>query len=105
MAKIKNTGTQPRGFYAEDGSHVVIQPGEEAEFNMTEADYDKCVELAASEEPPPYEISGGAGGVKPKTAKEKEAEAAKKAEADAKKAAEEAKEAEEAEAKATKKKA
>ena len=104
MAKIKNTGTQPRGFYDADGTHVVVQPGEEVEVNMTEADYDKCVELAASEEPPPYEISGGAE-AKPKTAKQKEAEAKAKAEADAKKAAEDAKEAEEEAAKAAKKKA
>jgi membrane protein involved in colicin uptake len=105
MAKIKNTGTQPRGFYDDQGNHIVVAPGEEAEFNMTEADYDKCVELAASEEPPPYEISGGAGGVKPKTAKEKAAADAKKAEADAKAAAEEAEAKAAEEAKAAKKKA
>ena len=77
-----------------DGTHVVIAPGEEAEFNMTEADYDKCVELAESEDPPLYEISGSAGGVKIKTAKEKAAAEAKKAEEAAKKAEAEAKEAE-----------
>ena len=70
MAKIKNTGTQPRGFFADDGTHVVIQPGEEAEFNMSEADFNKVKELAAAEDPPPFEISGAFGGVKLKTAKE-----------------------------------
>ena len=105
MAKIKNTGNQPRGFFADDGTHVVIQPGEEAEFNMTEADFNKVKEIAETEDPPLYEVSGSFGGVKMKTAKEKEAEAAKKAEEAAKQAAADAKEAEEAEAKAAKKKA
>lgn len=101
MAKIKNTGAQARGFYDADGNHIVIQPGEEAEFNMTEADYNKLVELAGIDETPPYEIGGGFGGVKAKTAKEKAADVARKAEEDAKKAAEET----EANEKASKKKA
>ena len=39
MAKVKNIGRAVRGFYDEQGEHVTVQPGEEKEFNMTEADY------------------------------------------------------------------
>ena len=97
MAKIKNTGKQPRGFFTDSGEHVVVEPGQEAEFNMTEADFNKVKELAEAEDPAPYEVSGSFGGVKPKTAKEQK-------EADEKKAAEEAKQAE-ADAKAAQKEA
>ena len=85
MAKVKNTGLQARGFYTEDGGHVVVQPGEEREFNMSEADFNKCKEIAETEDPPLYEISGSPGGVKMPTAKEQQAADAKKREADAKK--------------------
>jgi hypothetical protein len=76
MAKIKNTGKGPRGFYDEQGEHIVVQPGDEAEIKMTEADYEKVQELLKKEEelrekdpltkddPPPFELSGGAGGKK-----------------------------------------
>lgn len=92
MAKVKNTGNQPRGFYDEDGTHVVVPPGDEAEFNMTEADFKKAKEVAEGEDPPAYEISGSHGGVKKLSAKEQKEADAKKAEADAKKAQAEAKE-------------
>ena len=102
MAKIKNIGSQVRGFFTEDGNQVVVKPGETKEFNMTEADFNKAKELIESEDPPTLEISGSHGGVKPKTAQEqreadqkKREEAAKKREAeekaDAKEAAKEAK--------------
>jgi len=94
MAKIKNTGRQARGFFDEDGVQVVVPPGGEAEFNMSEADYKKCEELAKMEDPPLYEISGGHGGVKQLNAKEQREADIKKAEDDAKKAADAAKEAE-----------
>ena len=87
MAKVKNTGKQPRGFFTEEGGQVFVAPGEEAEFNMTKADFEKCKEIAEFDDPPLYEISGSPGGVKRLNAKEQ-------AEADAKKAADEAKEAE-----------
>ena len=60
---------------------------------MTEADFKKCKELADSEDPPPYEISGSHGGVKRLNAKEQAAADAKKAEENAKKLQAEAKEA------------
>ena len=85
MAKVKNTGNQPRGFITEDGGQVVVRPGEEKEFNMTEADFNKMKEIAEAEDPPLYEISGSAGGVKMATAKEQQAADAKKREAEAKK--------------------
>ena len=85
MAKVKNTGNQPRGFITEEGGQVVIRPGEEREFNMTEADFNKMKEIAEAEDPPLYEISGSAGGVKMATAKEQAAADAKKREAEAKK--------------------
>jgi len=94
MAKVKNTGNQPRGFFTEEGDQVVVKPGEEAEFNMTEADFKKCKELADMEDPPLYEISGSHGGVKRLNAKEQAEADAKKREADAKKAEAEAREAE-----------
>ena len=84
MAKVKNTGRQPRGFFNDEGVQVTVQPGDEAEFNMTEADYKKCEEVAASEDPPLYEISGGHGGVKKLTAKEQKEADEKKHAADAK---------------------
>lgn len=86
MAKVKNTGNQPRGFFTEEGEQIVVGVGEEREFNMTEADFAKCKEVAASEDPSPYEISGSPGGVKKLNAKEQK-------EADEKKAQEAAKEA------------
>jgi len=95
MAKIKNTGNQPRGFFTEEGTHVVVQPGEEGEFNMTENDFNKLKEVLDAVDPPPYELSGSPGGVKMKTAKEQADAAAKKAEEDAKKAADEQAEKEE----------
>jgi hypothetical protein len=78
MAKIKNTGKQPRGFIDETGEHVIVQPGDEADVKMTEADYEKLQEILKKEEerkkkeddpltkddPPPFELSGGAGGKK-----------------------------------------
>lgn len=64
MAKIKNTGKQPRGFFDEHGVQHTVPPGGEIEINMSEADYEKCEEVAKSEDPAPYEISGGAGGAK-----------------------------------------
>lgn len=94
MAKVKNTGTQPRGFFCDDGTQVVVQPGEEKEFNMTEADFNKAKELAESEDPPPYEIGGSHGGVKKLTAKEQKEADAKRAEEAAKKALEEQRKAE-----------
>jgi hypothetical protein len=67
MAKIKNTGGQPRGFNTEDGGHVVVRPGEEAEFNMTEADFKHLQEtMEGLPEPKPFEVSGSHGGVKSK---------------------------------------
>jgi hypothetical protein len=70
MAKIKNTGGQPRGFNTEEGGHVVIRHGEEKEFNMTEADFKHLQEtLENHPDPKPFEISGSAGGVKAKKEK------------------------------------
>jgi hypothetical protein len=66
MAKIKNTGGQPRGFNTEDGGHVVVGPGEEKEFNMTEADFKHLQSVMEShDDPKPFEVSGSHGGVKP----------------------------------------
>jgi hypothetical protein len=65
MAKIKNTGGQPRGFYTEEGGHVIVAPGEEKEFNMTEADFKNLQQtLEGMDDPKPYELSGSHGGVK-----------------------------------------
>jgi hypothetical protein len=64
MAKVKNIGRQPRGFYDEKHNLVVVAQGEEAEFNMKENDYKKQQELLeACGDPKPFEISGGPGGV------------------------------------------
>ena len=93
MAKVKNIGNQPRGFMTEDGGQVVVRPGEEKEFNLTEADFNKIKELIEAEDPPPFELSGSAGGVKMATAKEQAAADAKKREAEAKKREAEEKEA------------
>jgi hypothetical protein len=66
MAKIKNTGGQPRGFNTEEGGHVVVNPGEEKEFNMTEADFKHLQSVMEShDDPKPFEVSGSHGGVKP----------------------------------------
>jgi hypothetical protein len=78
MAKIKNTGKAPRGFIDDQGAQHTVHPGEEAEVNMTEADYEKLEELLKKEKeaneeaakanpeaekvPPSFELSGGAGG-------------------------------------------
>ena len=95
MAKVKNISKGPRGFYDDGLNHIILQPGEEKEFNMTENDYNKLKEIIEMEgEEPTIELSGSFGGVKKKTPKEEKEEAAKKAEADAKKAADEAKQAE-----------
>jgi hypothetical protein len=60
MAKIKNTGHQPRGFIQADGSHVTVAPGEEAEVNLTEADHKHLTKMIEGhDEPKPFEISGG----------------------------------------------
>jgi hypothetical protein len=67
MAKIKNTGGQPRGFNTEDGGHVVVRPGEEKEFNMTEADFRHLQQTMEDHpDPKPFEVSGSHGGVKSK---------------------------------------
>jgi hypothetical protein len=95
MAKVKNTGKQPRGFFVDDGTQVVVAPGEEKEFNMTEADFNKVKELAAQEDPPLYEISGSHAGVKKLSLKEqREAEEKRQGEIN-KKAMEEQRKAEE----------
>jgi len=78
MAKIKNTGKAPRGFIDDQGAQHTIHPGEEAEVNLTEADYEKLTELLKKEKeaneeaakanpeaekiPPSFELGGGAGG-------------------------------------------
>ncbi len=65
MAKVKNTGGQPRGFNTEDGGHIVLRPGEEKEFNMTEADHKHLTKMLEDhDDPKPFEISGSHGGVK-----------------------------------------
>jgi len=86
MAKVKNTGTQARGFNTEDGGQVVVQPGDEKEFNMNEADFNKAKEIAESEDPPLFEISGGAGGAKIQSAKEQRDAENKRRDAEAKEA-------------------
>jgi hypothetical protein len=64
MAKIKNIGRQPRGFYNENHNLVVVAQGEEAELNMKDNDYKKIQQLLENcPDPKPFEISGGAGGV------------------------------------------
>jgi hypothetical protein len=69
MTTVKNTGVQPRGFWDENFNHVVVPPGQEAQFNMSENDYKKNQEILENcGDPKPYEISGGAGGAKGKVA-------------------------------------
>jgi hypothetical protein len=59
MAKIKNTGHQPRGFIQADGSNVTIPPGGEAEVDMTEADFKNLQKIMEGhDDPKPFEISG-----------------------------------------------
>jgi len=59
MAKIKNTGNQPRGFHTADGGHVTVPPGSEADVNMTEADFKHLKKLIEDhDDPKPFEISG-----------------------------------------------
>lgn len=65
MAKVKNTGEQPRGFITAEGNHVIVAPGEEAEFNLSDGDFKYQQELLKDLDPAPYELSGSAGGVKP----------------------------------------
>jgi len=73
MAKVKNTGGQPRGFFTEDGGHVTVAPGEEKEFNMTEADFKNLQQnLENTDDPKPYELSGSAGGAKSEKKKAEE---------------------------------
>ena len=74
MAKVKNIGRQPRGFWDESFNHVIVGHGEEKEFNMSENDYNKLQEILEAEgDPAPYELSGGAGGItKPAPAKKAE---------------------------------
>ena len=67
MAKVKNTGGQPRGFMTEEGNHVTVAPGEEKEFNMTEADFNHIKKVMDDhDDPKPFEISGSHGGVESK---------------------------------------
>jgi hypothetical protein len=64
MAKVKNIGRQPRGFWDENYNHVTVAYGEEKEFNMSENDYKKLSEILEAEgDPAPYELTGGAGGI------------------------------------------
>ena len=59
MAKIKNMGAQPRGFIQEDGSTVTVRHGEEADVNMTEADFNHLKKVMENaDDPKPFEISG-----------------------------------------------
>ena len=102
MAKVKNTSNQPRGFMTEDGGQVVVHPGEEREFNMTEADFNKIKELIEGEDVPSFEISGSPGGVAPKSAKEQREADQKKREAEAKKREADQKAEDKAEARETK---
>lgn len=75
MAKVKNTGHQPRGFITEEGNHVVVKPGEEKEFNMTEADFKHLQSvIEGHDDPKPFEIGGSHGGVKEKKATKDEVE-------------------------------
>ena len=76
MAKIKNTGGQPRGFMLEDGSQVVVHPGQEAEFNMTEADFNHLKKTldGMEDNQKPFELSGSHGGVEAKKKEKKEGE-------------------------------
>jgi hypothetical protein len=63
MAKIKNVGAQPRGFITESGEQVILQRGEEREFNMTEADFKHLQQAMENHgDPKPLEVSGSHGG-------------------------------------------
>lgn len=64
MAKVRNIGRQPMGFYDDTGANVVVQRGAETEIPMTEAYYDKLQSILEKCDPKPYELSGGAGGKK-----------------------------------------
>lgn len=77
MAKVKNTGRQPRGFFDDKGNNVVIPPGGEATFPMTDAYYAKLEEILARCDPKPYELSGGGGGKSPPPPLPKSPEAVK----------------------------
>jgi len=74
MAKVKNTGKQVHGFITEDGSQVVVHPGEEKEFNMSEADFKNLQKImeGMDDDKKPYELSGSAGGVKAEKKSKKE---------------------------------
>lgn len=65
MAKVVNTGKQPRGFWDTGMNNIVVPPGEEREFNMTEEDYAFNEQLLEDDEsePPLFELSGGAESV------------------------------------------
>lgn len=73
MAKIKNTGHQPRGFITEGGGHVVVEPGQEADVGMTEADFNFHKKLLEGlDDPKPYEMSGSHGAAEGKKKKDKD---------------------------------
>jgi hypothetical protein len=75
MAKIKNTGHQPRGFIQADGSHVTVAPGEEADVHLTEADHKHLTKMVEGHaDPKPFEMSGGPE-AEPKKGGKKEGEA------------------------------
>jgi len=62
MAKVRNIGRQPMGFYDEGGANIVVNGGNEADIPMTEAYYAKLESILERCDPKPYELSGGAGG-------------------------------------------
>jgi hypothetical protein len=75
MAKIKNTGHQPRGFIGAGGEQVTIPPGGEAEVNMTEADFKNLQKIIEGhDDPKPFEISGSHEATEAKKEKKKEGE-------------------------------
>ena len=79
MAKVRNIGRQPMGFYDETGKNVVVGPGGEAEIPMSDGYYAKLESiLEKCGDRKPYELSGG-GGAKPKP-ESKPAKEAKKEE-------------------------
>jgi len=66
MAKIKNIGPGPRGFFDDQMNHIILQSQEEREFNMSENDYKKLKEIIEAEgDNPTIELSGSHGGVSP----------------------------------------
>jgi hypothetical protein len=67
MAKVRNIGRQPMGFYDESGANVVVASGREAEIPMTDGYYAKLQSILEKCDPKPYELSGGAGGSKAKS--------------------------------------